>query len=194
METTGTAVPAEKSRSGPLTAVLGLIVLAVGLWFAFESGWGMDNWYSIFKWIHVSVAVVWVGGGVLLIMLGTRAERMDDPREIVMVAQQASFVGERVFAPAGLIVLLMGIAMVVHNHLGFGHFWITAGLVGYAITFVTGIAVLSPLAKKIDASATTNGPEHPATVALIKRVLFIARVDVAMLLIVVADMVLKPFS
>ena len=194
METTSAAAPAAESRSGPLTAILGLIVVAVGLWFAFESGWGMDNWYSIFKWVHVTLAVFWVGGGLMLTILALRAERMDDPREIVTVAQQASFVGERMFAPAGLVVLLMGIGMTIHNHLGFGHFWITAGLVGYASTFVTGIGVLGPMSKKITASAETNGPEHPATVALIKRILLIARVDVAVLLLVVADMVLKPFA
>ncbi len=194
METTSSAAPAAESRSGPLTAALGLIVVGVGLWFAFESGWGMDNWYSIFKWVHVTLAVFWVGGGLLLTILGLRAERSTDPREIVTLAQQAAFTGEKIFAPAGLIVLLMGIGMTIHNHLGFGHFWITAGLVGYASTFVTGVAVLSPLAKKIDASATVNGAEHPATVALIKRILLIARVDVAVLLLVVADMVLKPFA
>lgn len=194
METTSAAAPAAESRSGPLTAVLGLIVVAVGLWFAFESGWGMDNWYSIFKWVHVTLAVFWVGGGLLLTILGLRAERSTDPREIVTLAQQAAFTGEKIFAPAGLLVLLAGIGMTVHNHLGFGHFWITAGLVGYAATFVTGTAVLSPLAKKISASAVANGPEHPATIALIRRILLVARVDVAVLLLVVADMVLKPFS
>jgi uncharacterized membrane protein len=195
METTSSAAPAaESGRSGPLTATLGLVVVGVGLWFAFESGWGMDNWYSIFKWVHVTLAVFWVGGGLLLTVLGLRAERSTDPREIVTLARQAAFTGEKIFAPAGLIVLLMGIGMTVHNHLGFGHFWITAGLVGYALTFATGVGVLSPLAKKIDASAVANGAEHPITIALIRRILLVARVDVAVLLLVVADMVLKPFA
>jgi uncharacterized membrane protein len=194
MESTSSAAPADARRSAPLTALLGLAVIGVGLLFAFESGWGMDNWYSIFKWVHVSVAVFWVGGGLLLTVLGLRAERSTDPREIVTLAQQAAFAGEKIFAPGGLLVLLMGIGMVIHNHLGWGHFWIVAGLVGYAATFVTGIAVLSPLAKKIEHSAATNGAEHPETIALIRRILLIARVDIAVLLLVVADMVLKPWG
>jgi uncharacterized membrane protein len=194
METTTSAAPAESRSSGPLTAALVLLVVGVGLLFALESGWALDNWYSVFKWIHVSLAVFWVGGGLLLTILGMRAQRLRDPREIVTVAQQAAFVGEKLFAPAGLVVLLMGIAMVLHQHLGWGHFWIVAGLVGYASTFVTGIAVLSPLAKKIDASATANGAEHPTTLALIDRIMLVARVDQAVLLLVIADMTLKPFS
>jgi uncharacterized membrane protein len=194
MDTTSSAAPAAQSRSAPLTVALGLLVVGIGLLFAFKSGWGMDNWYSIFKWIHVSVAVFWVGGGLLLTVLGLRAERSTDPREIVTLAQQAAFTGEKIFAPGGLVVLLMGIGMVVHNNLGWGHFWIIAGLIGYAATFVTGVGVLSPLAKRIEHSAGTNGAEHPETIALIQRILLIARVDVAVLLIVVADMTLKPFS
>ena len=195
MDTPSSTVPAaEGRRSAPLTAALGVAVLAVGLWFALESGWALDNWYSIFKWIHVSVAVFWVGGGLTLTVLGLRAQRLDDPREIVTVAQQAAFVGEKLFAPAGLVVLVMGIAMVVHQHLGWSHFWIVAGLVGYASTFVTGVGVLSPLAKRIDRSAQANGADHPETLALIDRILLVARVDVAVLLLVVADMTLKPFS
>jgi uncharacterized membrane protein len=194
MDTTSSAAPAAQSRSAPLTVALGLLVVGIGLLFAFKSGWGMDNWYSIFKWVHVSVAVFWVGGGLLLTVLGLRAERSTEPREIVTLAQQAAFTGEKIFAPGGLVVLLMGIGMVVHNNLGWGHFWIIAGLIGYAATFVTGVGVLSPLAKRIEHSAATNGTEHPETIALIQRILLIARVDVAVLLIVVADMTLKPFA
>ena len=88
----------------------------------------------------------------------------------------------------------MGIGMVVHQDLGWGHFWIIAGLIGYAATFATGLGILSPLAKKIDRSAQANGPEHPETIALIQRILLVARVDIAVLLLVVADMILKPWA
>jgi hypothetical protein len=39
-----------------------------------------------------------------------------------------------------------------------------------------------------------NGPTHPESIALIKRVMLISRVDAALLLVVVLDMVTKPFS
>ena len=193
METTSAAGAAKGRSSTPLTIALGVGVLAVGTIFALTSGWYSD-WYSVFRVVHVVGAVFWVGGGLTLTLLGLRAEGMDDPREIATLARQAAFVGEKFFAPAGLIVLLMGIAMVINGHLGWGHFWVIAALIGYAATFVTGIGVLSPLAKKIEHSAQANGPEHPETIALIKRILLIARVDEGVLLLVVADMVLKPFA
>jgi uncharacterized membrane protein len=191
METTTSSAAPAGNRSGPLTAVLGLIVLAVGLFFAVSAS---GSWYPVFKWAHVTLAVFWVGGGLTLTILGLKAERSDDPREIATLAGQAAFVGERLFAPTGGLVLLAGIAMVINGHLGWSHFWVIAGLVGYASTMVTGMAVLSPLAKEVKASVEAHGPEHPESIALIKRILLVARFDVAVLLLVVADMVSKPFA
>ena len=152
------------------------------------------NWYALFRVTHVVMAVFWVGGGLLLTILGLRAESMDDPGEMATLARQAAFVGERLFAPAGLVVFLMGIAMMINTDWGWGKFWVIVGLIGYVSTFVTGIGVLSPLAKKVHQLLETQGPDSPETQAAIKRILLIARVDVAVLLLVVADMVTKPFS
>jgi hypothetical protein len=110
------------------------------------------------------------------------------------LARQAAFVGEKLFAPAGLVVLLMGIALVINGHLGWGHFWVIAALIGYAVTFVTGIGVLSPLAKKVDLLLAEQGAEAVETQSAIQKILLVARVDVAVLLLVVVDMVTKPFS
>lgn len=194
METTTSAAPAaEARRSAQLTAILGAIVLVLGAVFALKSGW-YSNWYSIFRVVHVVVAVFWVGGGVTLTILGLKAERSSDPNEIATLADQASFIGEKFFAPAGLIVFLMGIALVINGGLGWSHFWVIAGLVGYVVTFVTGIAVLPPLSKRINELATTKDVADPETQAAIRRILLIVRVDVTVLLLVVADMVAKPFS
>ena len=55
------------------------------------------------------------------------------------LARQAAFVGEKLFAPAGLIVLAMGITMVINSpEFSFNQTWVIIGLVGYALTFTTG--------------------------------------------------------
>ena len=191
-----TAAPSRGRDSAALTYLLLGAVVLVGAIFAFSASDG-PHWFALFKWVHVSVAVFWVGGGVLLTVLGLRAERSTDPNEIVMLARWAAFTGEKLFAPAGLVVFAMGIAMLVHGNGPLVHwsaFWVIAGLVGYASTFVVGLGVLAPLAKKIAESAERNGPGHPETIALIRRILLVSRFDVAVLLLVVADMVTKPFS
>ena len=182
------------ARVAPLTLsliLLGVVALVVVL-FADESLY--NGWYALFKAIHVIFAVIWIGGGFVLTLLGIIAEQRNDPNEIAIVARQAATVGLKVFAPAGLIVFLMGIAMMLNTNWGWGKFWIVAGLIGYATTFLTGLLVLDPLTKKIDASVQANGPTHPETIALVKRVLFLVRFDMALLFLVIADMVTKPFS
>jgi uncharacterized membrane protein len=196
MDAQATAAEAPRRSSWRLTFGIGLVVLVVGTIFAFNAADG-PHWFSLFKWIHVSVAVFWVGGGLLLTILGLKAELSDNPTEIVTLARWAAFVGEKLFAPAGIVVVGMGVAMLAYGGdplISWGKFWVIAGLVGYALTFVTGIAVLSPQAKKVERAAVAHGPEAPETIAEIKKILVIARFDIAVLLLVVADMVTKPFS
>jgi uncharacterized membrane protein len=186
---------AAASRSRAVTLAILVVVVVVALVFAFSSSTFLpNNWFALFKAVHVVFAMVWVGGGLLLTILGLVAERSSDPEEIATVARQAAFVGERVFAPAGMIVFVMGVAMLINTDLGWGKFWVVVGLIGYAVTFITGIAVLAPLAKRVDASVAEHGPTDPASIALINKILLIARIDVAVLVIVVLDMVTKPFA
>ena len=190
---TPASVPAEE-RSGTLTYALLAIVLAVAAIFALNSSAVPDHWYGLFKAIHVTSAVLWVGGGMMITILAIVAERSNDPLQIANVARQAATVGEKFFAPIGLITFLMGLAMMLNTNWGWGHFWIVVGLIGYATTFGIGIGLIAPTVKKLHAVIETNGPTHPDSIALIKRVMLLARVDVALLLIVVLDMVTKPFA
>ena len=192
METTSAGTP-RRSSSAPLTAAIGAAVAILGIVFAFDSAW-YTHWYALFRVVHVVVAVFWVGGGLLLTVLGLKAEMSDDPNEIVTLARWAAFVGEKLFAPAGGIVLLAGIAMMINTDWGWGKFWVVVGLIGYAATMVTGMAFLSPQAKRIAALSESKGTTAPETLAAIRKILLIARFDVAVLLLVVADMVTKPFS
>lgn len=127
-------------------------------------------------------------------MLALRAERAQDPEEMAAIARQAVFAGEKLFAPAGLVVLAMGIAMVINSpEIGFGTTWVDVGLVGDALSFTAGVGGLAPRSRRIVALLAEKGAA-PETQAAIRRILLIARIDIAVLLLVVADMLLKPFS
>jgi uncharacterized membrane protein len=195
MDTPATGSTAEARGSNNLTYGVLAAVVVIGAIFAFSGSAAVpNNWYSVFKAVHVLFAVIWVGGGVTIMIHAIRAQTARDPEGIVTVAKQAAFMGEKVFAPIGLVTFLMGIAMMINTSWGWGHFWIVFGLIGYAATFIVGISILSPLAKKIDQSAEQHGPLAPETLALIDRIMLIARVDVAVLMLVVLDMVTKPFA
>jgi uncharacterized membrane protein len=196
MDTTpAAAVPSASRTSTWITAAIAVALFAVGLTFALNTTDAPTHAFAIFKLIHVSVAVFWVGGGLLLTVLALRAERAREPEEIAHIARQAVFAGERLFAPAGLLVFAMGITMVINSpEIGFGTTWVDIGLVGYALSFTTGIAVLAPMSRRIVTLLAEKGAAAPETQAAIAKILLIARVDIAVLLIVVADMFMKPFS
>ena len=179
----------EQRRSLLPTALIAAAFLVVAIVFCASS-----SWYATFKAVHVGFAVIWIGGGTLLTILGIIAERQRDPAQLAAVAKQAAMVGQKLFSPSAGIVLLAGIAMMINTNWGWGHFWITLGLIGFASTFVTGIAVLAPRTHRIDELIRTVGVEAPETQAAIKQLLLIARFDVAVLLLVIVDMVVKPFS
>jgi uncharacterized membrane protein len=189
-----TAPRAANRTSTVVTAAVAVAVAVVALAFALNATDAHSGWFAVFKLIHVGFAVFWVGGGLLLTVLAIRAERTADPEEIATIAGQAAFAGEKLFAPAGLVVLAMGITMVINHHIGFGTTWVDIGLAGYAISFITGVAVLAPLARRIVTLSDTVGAAAPETQEAIKRILLIARVDIGVLVLVVADMLMKPFS
>jgi len=174
------------------TALIGAAFLVVAI--VFVAG---TSWYLVFKSLHVGFAVIWVGGGTLFTILGVRAEFIDDPEEKLAVVRQAAAVAEKVFIPSSLLVLLAGIAMMLTD---FGklawdweQFWVAFGLLGFLATFAIGIGLISPQVKRLKAAMEAHGPNAPETQAAISRLLLISRADTALLLLIVVDMVAKPF-
>jgi uncharacterized membrane protein len=187
-----TATPKTGASGGnPLvTPIIGIVFLALAIVFIADAA----SWFIAFLTIHVIFVVIWIGGGALLTLLGMVAERRNDPAELAVVARQAAFVGERVFAPSGIVVVVMGVAMIENLGIGYNHFWVIFGLLGFLSTFVTGVAVLAPRAKRLAAAVEQYGAESPQAQKAISNILLIARADVALLLLVIIDMVAKPFS
>jgi uncharacterized membrane protein len=154
------AQPAQASTSR-LTLVAG-IVLLIGL---VVFGWAAPATFDVYKMVHVVAAVVWVGGGATLVVLALLTERENDPRALAALGHKIEFFATRIFIPSSLVVLLFGILMMVKVDLDWGQFWVIAGLVGFAATFLTGIAYLSPQTKKFNALAVEKGVEAPETQA-----------------------------
>jgi uncharacterized membrane protein len=179
---------AERASLLPTALIFGAF-LALAIVFAASS-----SWYAAFMTVHVVFVVVWIGGGALLTIFGVLAQRESDSAQLAALAKMAAFAGERIFAPAGIVVVTMGVAMVLDAHLGFDHFWIVFGLLGFLTTFLIGVGVLAPASKRVSALIAEKGVEHREAQDQIARILLIARADVALLLLVVVDMVTKPFS
>jgi hypothetical protein len=147
--------------------------------------------YDLYLFIHIAFAIIWVGGGFMLIVLGIQAEKSGEERKLLGIFEQIGAVAERIIVPSSMAVLVLGILMIVDGPWEFGTLWIVLGLVGYASTFAIGVGILTPQSKKIGEQLAAGGMT-PATAAGIRRILTIARVDAVLLFVIVADMALKP--
>lgn len=146
--------------------------------------------YAIVKYLHVLFVVIWLGGGFGLVVLGAHAERARNDAELAHVVQNVIFMSTRVFVPAAVLALICGLTMVWLNW-SFATLWVLIGLGGFALTFITGIAVLKPRSDRVGELIKKEGVS-PAVVEQSRHILWIAQFDFVMLFVIVADMVLKP--
>lgn len=148
------------------------------------------DFYSVVKFLHVVAAIVWVGGGFALMLLAVRADRAGDTHGMLQVMRSVGELGNRLFMPASLVTLLLGLVMCWF-WVGFADLWIMIGLAGYAATFLIGTLVFKPTADRMAALIARDGVT-PAVLDNGRRILKVARFDYAVMLVIVADMVLKP--
>ena len=152
-----------------------------------------DTVFNVIKFGHVLSAVVWVGGGLFVQYYATKLSRADDVARITMFTKDVEKAGTQYLMPASLLVLVFGITMVLYSPVyNFSDTWIAIGLIGYAATFVTGAFFIGPTAGKLSKALETEGPEGATSQALRKRIFTISRIDQVVLVLVVADMVIKP--
>ena len=147
------------------------------------------DWYTLFKFLHVSAAIIWIGSGFGLVVLGIAAKRSPDRDAYLRVIQQVIFLAPRLFIPSSIAALVFGV--LAAWMLGFGMLWIWIGLLGFAATFSTGNFLIKPRADKI-AAMVAGQAYSDAAKDLGEEMLAIARFDYLMLFVVVFDMVFKP--
>ncbi len=148
------------------------------------------DWYSIVKFLHVIVALIWVGGGFAMAINGVLAERSGDDEGLMRAIRLSSDLGGLLMVPASLLTLVFGLVMCWF-WVGFTDLWIIIGLAGYAATFLIGLLIFKPTSERLAEMVKRDGIT-PASLAEGRRMMKVARFDYSVMLVVVADMVLKP--
>jgi uncharacterized membrane protein len=147
--------------------------------------------YQLALSFHTFAAVIWVGGALILQVLSILALRSPLPGRTAEFAGEAELVGMRIFMPAALVLLGLGFYLVYEGEWGYP-LWVWLGLAGYAFSFVTGIAFISPQSKRIKGLLEAQGPESAEAKERIRRVLLVSRIEALILVLIVFDMALKP--
>ena len=152
----------------------------------------MVTLYEGLLFLHILLAVVWVGGGAIIQLYALRALGTNDPARLAGFAKDTEWVATRTFTPAGLLLVASGIWLVEEGSWGFDHFWIAFGLAVYAASFLSGALFIGPELGRIGKLVDEHGVEHPDVQARIKRIFVISRVELVFLIAVVFDMTIKP--
>jgi uncharacterized membrane protein len=148
------------------------------------------TWYSFLLFAHISTAVIWIGGGLMMQLFGVRAASLGDRTRLAHLGEDIAFIGPRLFVPASLLAFLTGVLLVIESDFyGFGDDWIIIALVLYATTFLTGLLFLGPESGRVGTLTAEGSPEAgPRTLRLI---LFF-RFDLVLLFFLLYDMAVKP--
>jgi uncharacterized membrane protein len=143
--------------------------------------------------IHVLGAVIWVGGGVMLSLIGARVRKSNDPRLIGEFARTLSHVGLRLFTPSVLGVIVTGLWLVLTgSEWKFTQLWVLFGLGAFILVFLIGAVYLSRIAIQLDRVAAGTDLNLQTARDLLGRWMVGYQVILLILVFAVWDMVFKP--
>jgi uncharacterized membrane protein len=145
--------------------------------------------YSLLKLVHIVGAILWVGGATIMTILVLLIDRRNDDRETMAAVTHLGLLGNRVFLPLSLLVILSGLILAWLGSWGFAA-WTVLAFVAVVGTSGLGGAVLGPTLER-SIALWKEGRESEA-IALCRRVLRLVKLDLAAQFAIIALMVLKP--
>jgi hypothetical protein len=187
MENTSTAPTRTRSAYTSNATTAGLLgaFAAVFIGFAAWSG----SWYSTWKAVHVLMAIVWIGGALMIQLFAFRILHDSDPRRIAEFTTDIEFIATRTFIPASLILVVF---VLMNQGCWDWKFWAVFALVVWALSFVAGAAFLGPESGRIGKLIEERDGVDAEVQSRIERLLLFSRIDMVFLALIAMDMVLKP--
>ena len=151
----------------------------------------MFDLYTVIKFVHVLAAIAWVGGAIMLDMLISQARRSGSQSDVLMLLAKTERYGKTFFSPSAVLVLVAGIVMASIGGIMAAP-WVSFGFLGVFISAGLGMGYLSPKSRQLRQMIEARGMQDPEAVALGSRMMLISRIDLVLLVLVVAAMVFKP--
>jgi uncharacterized membrane protein len=147
--------------------------------------------YEFLLAVHVLCAVIWVGGAVTMHIFGRLATKRGAERQLEFTRDSIS-IGNRIFAPLSVILLIAGVLLVEELGYSYGDLWITIGFLGFLTSFVLGVGYYPRAGRQYEQIASAGGAGSPAAAAIYRRTATVNMVELSVLLLVVLDMAVKP--
>lgn len=148
----------------------------------------IDEWLAL---LHVLGAAVWTGAWFAICAFAIDAVRHPTPEAVKRLYAVMRSLGPTVIGPSTLLVLGAGIALVVRaDWVSMADTWIIAGFVLYVVVTLVGVLGLSRANRS--AATALAADDLSAAVAATRTWLRLALIVTALLVVAIADMVLRP--
>jgi uncharacterized membrane protein len=144
---------------------------------------------TLLKFVHVTAAILWVGGGFTLILAGIARARSASADDQLAHVRTLAFLAPRFFIPVSLATLGSGLALLFAAGWGWQPFTIL-GLAGVIFTSLFGALVLGPSCEKACKIADAWGAV--SALPMLRRAYRLAILDYAIQFAIVFLMVVKP--
>jgi uncharacterized membrane protein len=151
----------------------------------------MDTVYTLFKFLHIVGAIVWLGGVITVSVITARIAREQDGAVLAAVSRQSRFFGTAVVGPAAGVNLLAGIVMIAVSGLG-APLWVIWGFAAIVVSMALGATLLRRAGEELSNIAAAAAPGDPRQLALQQRLATLNIINVLLLLSAVGAMVFKP--
>ncbi len=147
------------------------------------------NWFLLLKSLHVLSAIVAVGSNITYGVWSALAKR--EPAHLPFALRGVKLLDDRVANPAYGVLLVTGLIMAFTTY-RIGLTWILAGLGGYVVMAVLGVAVIGPALSAQITSLDAEGAASARYRAAEARVRGVGMFLGVLAVLVVFDMVVKP--
>ena len=142
--------------------------------------------------VHILAAAGWIGGGVLFASLAARAWASGDPDKVLELSEMGDHVGQRVFAPAALILIASGIWAVIDGPWSFSDTWVSIGFAAWIIGIIIAAVWHRTEGRRIRAAVADGGVDGAEAQRMGRLGGLIGIVELLVLVVAVWAMVAKP--
>lgn len=133
--------------------------------------------YTFLLTVHILAVIVWMGSAVFAFLISRQVDAAEGVPVAAAVERAAT-----VFPVAGVVAAASGIGLWIDGPWGLGELWILIAVVGWLASSAIGGSQISPAVERWAQGDTAGAIAYQR----------VARVDLAILTLVVIDMVIKP--
>jgi uncharacterized membrane protein len=148
----------------------------------------MFTLYSLFKFLHVVSAIVWIGGVATMTFINARLSKVETTEAMQALSSTSGFYGRVVVGPAALLTLIAGIATALQMGISFSALWISWGFMAIFLSLILGATFIRVTTNKLSLATTSGG----AVINLQNRLALFNIINLLLLLSTVWMMVFKP--